>query len=123
MADILLIEDDEFLREYLGDGLRKANHQVREAASGDTGLTLFSDAAAELVITDLVMDDGEGVGTIMALREANSELPLIAISGNPLYLDSARKLGANFALLKPFTMNQMLDAITEALSPCAAKLT
>ncbi|MBT6094891.1 MAG: response regulator [Rhodospirillaceae bacterium] len=121
MADILLIEDDDLLREYLRDGLRDTNHCVREAASGEKGLALFGEAAAELVITDLVMDDGEGVSTILALRESCPETPIIAISGNPLYLDSALKLGANLGLLKPFTMSTMLDAITKALQTSVAK--
>ncbi len=117
MAELLLIEDDDLLLEYLRDGLLDAGHRVREAESGDKGLAMFRADPADLLITDLVMDHGEGVGTIMALRDACPTTPVIAISGNPLYLDSACKLGADRGLLKPFTMAQMLDAVAGLLQP------
>ena len=115
MTDILLIEDDELLREQLRNGLVRAGHDVREAESGDKGLALFQAQPAELVITDLVMDDGEGVETIRELRVLCSVTPIIAISGNSLYLDNSVKLGANLGLLKPFTIGALLDAVGEAL--------
>jgi DNA-binding response OmpR family regulator len=121
MASILLIEDDELLREYLSEGLGDAGHRVREAESGDKGLAMFRADPADLLITDLVMDDGEGVGTIMALRDACPQTPVIAISGNPLYLDSACKLGADRGLLKPFTMTQMLDTVAGLLRPASTR--
>lgn len=115
MTDILLIEDDDLLREHLRDGLIEAGHQVREAESGDQGLAMFEAEPADLVITDLIMDDGEGVSTIRTLRGACSRTPIIAISGNPLYLDNSVKLGANLGLLKPFRMGALLDAVRAAL--------
>ena len=62
-----------------------------------------------------IMDDGEGVETIIKLRECCPQTPVIAISGNPLYLAHARKLGATMALLKPFTKKELFDAFGEVL--------
>ena len=61
------------------------------------------------------MDDGEGIGTIGAVRQRSAEVPVIAISGNPVYLEYSAKLGADRTLLKPFVLDDLLDAI-EALT-------
>ncbi len=115
MPDIILIEDDDFLREYLREGLVEAGHAVRDAAGGHAGLALYRERPADVVITDLFMDHGEGMETVMALRDSHPTPLVIAISGNPLYLEQSLKLGAARAMLKPFTMAAILDAVTQPL--------
>ena len=115
MVDVLLIEDDDYLRRGLGDALTRAGHAVREAGNGAAGLKQFDAAAPEIVITDIIMDDGEGIGTIGAVRQRSAEVPVIAISGNPVYLEYSAKLGADRTLLKPCVPDDLLDAI-EALT-------
>ncbi|MEK9753797.1 MAG: response regulator [Rhodospirillaceae bacterium] len=113
MHDVILIEDDDALRDYLCEGLSKAGYDVRDAGGGALGLALFRERAANIVVTDLILDDGEGVETLIQLRGAEPPPLLIAISGNPLYLSHSLKLGAQKALLKPFTMDGLLDAVEE----------
>lgn len=113
MAAVLLIEDDNSLRQGLRDGLVAAGHAVAEAGNGDAGLKLFDTAMPSVVITDIVMDDGEGIGTITDIRNRSASVPVIAISGNPVYLEYSFKLGANKTLEKPFRMDDLLGAIDE----------
>jgi CheY-like chemotaxis protein len=119
MARILIIDDDDLLRNVLVKTLTQAGHSVVEAADGAQGMNVFHASSVDLVITDLVMPVQEGVETIMALKRERPDLPVIAMSGGvsnaPLYLDIASKVGANTILPKPFTPQQLDDAISEVL--------
>ncbi len=120
MARILIIEDDNEVREYLESVLSRAGYQVISAGNGKEGVALFRKDPADLVITDIIMPEKDGIETIMDLRRANSNLKVIAISGGGRaepenYLHSARLLGANRTMKKPFTNQEMIDAIRELL--------
>ena len=116
MTNILLIDDDEHLRAYLAIGLVKEGHTVTQARSGNEGLRLFEPKVTQMVITDIIMNDGEGIETIMAFRKQVPDIPVIAISGNYLYLESSKKLGANQIMKKPFQIPELLDCIDQVLA-------
>ncbi len=111
MGVILLIEDDAPFRDALRAGLEDAGYEVVEANGGHDGIDRFIDSAPDLVITDVVMDDGEGLEVIMILNRLAPGFPVIAISGHPKYLSHSRKLGATHTLLKPFAMADLLACI------------
>ena len=95
-------------------------HTVVEAGNGRDGLDLFRQAGADLVITDLVMPEIEGLEVVRQLRSADSPVNVIAISGGgrasaAVYLEAARLLGAARVLHKPFTTAALLGAIDELL--------
>lgn len=120
MARILIIEDDEVVREYLESVLSRAGYQCLSANNGRTGVELFNSNPTDLVITDIIMPEKDGIETIMDLRRKNSQLKVIAISGGGRaepenYLHSAKLLGANRTMKKPFTNEEMLEAIRELL--------
>jgi CheY-like chemotaxis protein len=119
MARVLLIDDDDLLRRVLVKTLTHAGHSVIEAADGAQGMDVFHAASVDVVVTDLVMPVQEGVETIMALKRERPELPVIAMSGGVsnalLYLDIASKIGADKILPKPFTPQQLNNAISEVL--------
>jgi DNA-binding response OmpR family regulator len=119
MAHILLIEDDELLRPLLARCLEAAGHAVTQAPTGRAGMRAFRAKFADLVITDIVMPDQEGIATIMGLHRDHPEVPVIAMSGGgantALYLELAKKLGARFTLAKPFSPQDLLRAV-EALN-------
>ncbi len=121
MARILIIEDDNEVREYLESVLSRAGYEVISASNGKEGVDLFQQGpAADLVITDIIMPEKDGIETIMDLRRSNTDLKVIAISGGGRaepenYLHSARLLGANRTMKKPFTNQEMLDSIKELL--------
>ena len=119
MARILLIEDNDALRTTLAELIALAGHTVVEAGNGREGLDLFTHAGADLVITDLVMPEIEGLEVVRQLR-AHAPVNVIAISGGgrasaAVYLEAARLLGAARVLHKPFTTAVLLAAIDELL--------
>lgn len=121
MAKILIIEDDEEVREYLESVLSRAGYECISAHNGQAGVDLFLADPADLVITDIIMPEKDGIETIMDLRRKNNSLKVIAISGGGRaepenYLHSAKLLGANRAMKKPFTNEEMLDAIRDLLA-------
>jgi CheY-like chemotaxis protein len=122
MARILLIDDDDSVRTMLRLTLTQFGHVVTEARNGKEGLDKFADSHADLVITDIVMPEKEGIEVIMELRQRQPELKIIAMSGGgrigPVdYLRIAGFLGAVKGLTKPFSNEVLLAAIDELLPP------
>jgi len=120
MKKILVIEDDTEVREYLENVLGRAGYAVVSAANGKDGVTRFNDQPVDLVITDIIMPEKDGIETIIDLRRGRSELKVIAISGGGRaepenYLHSARLLGADRTLRKPFTNEDILGAVRELI--------
>lgn len=120
MAKILLIEDDEDLRPMLVRFLQERGHEMSEAANGLEGFELVARAPVDLVITDLVMPEQEGVETIRCLRASHPAVRVIAISGlsrrSDFYLKLAAKFGADRTLLKPFALENLGLAVDEVLA-------
>ncbi len=118
MARILVIDDEKLVRETLSMLLESAGHSVDAAGDGVAGLAQFKKQRPDLVITDIFMPEQEGIGTILAIREIDAKVPIIAMtggSGAELNMTSATKLGATRALLKPVRRDALLAAIDECL--------
>jgi CheY-like chemotaxis protein len=118
MATILIIEDDKDLRKFLARLLERENHYILEAENGLEAATIVKSIQPDIVITDIIMPEQDGIGTINMLREKYPEIKIIAISGggNILgadYLEIARKLGAHFAFTKPFDNKKLLAKVKE----------
>jgi CheY-like chemotaxis protein len=120
MANILVIDDDEQLRELLTTLLTSAGHVVTTAGNGQEGVERFRAEPADLVITDIVMPDQEGIETIIKLRSEYPDLGIIAMSGgashSATWLSIAAKLGASRTLAKPFPIAQLTEAVTAVLA-------
>ena len=121
MRHILLIEDDDRYRTLLAQILRDAGYALTEASNGRAGVRRFRAEPIDLVITDLIMPEQEGLETIRELRAAQPDLPIFAISGygteSELYLKMATKFGARRVLTKPFHPAELMQAIKEVLHP------
>lgn len=118
--NILIIEDDGALRKIMAKVLRLSGHQVAEAEDGGVGMRIFREGSYDLVVTDLLMPEKEGIETIMELRENNPDLPILAVSGGfaadregPLH--DAEVLGADASLAKPFTVEEFSEAVESLL--------
>jgi DNA-binding response OmpR family regulator len=121
MARILLIEDDHDVRTMLRLTLAKFGHTVTEARDGKEGLRLLDAADPQLVITDLLMPEMEGLSVVMELRVTRPALKIIAISGGGRvgpdnYLRVAKHIGARKILVKPFPAAALLTAVEDLLS-------
>ena len=120
MARILLVDDDEILREMLKISLERLGHTVVQAADGDEALRQCRAQAPDVVLTDLIMPGKEGLETIMELRKLLPKVPIIAMSGGGVnspggYLELAGRFGAVRVLSKPFGQPELAEAIRFAL--------
>ncbi len=121
MARILVVDDDARLRIGLQDILAQAGHNVETASNGEEALQAFQNLPVDLLITDILMPEKEGIQTITSLHRMYPGLRIIAISGGGkesagFYLEMAREFGADATLNKPFTKTQILDAVEELLT-------
>jgi two-component system sensor histidine kinase/response regulator len=126
MSSILIIEDDDLFRDALANALADRGYSVTQAADGAEGVKEFRAAPTDLVLTDIVMPNQEGLETIAALRRDQPTLGIIAMSGGlahdaPLYLKVAGGLGANRTLKKPFALPILLAAIEDVLAAAGKK--
>jgi DNA-binding response OmpR family regulator len=113
-ATILIIEDEEPTRVLLRTVLEAAGHEVREASNGRIGLALYRDRPPDLVITDIRMPEMSGLDMILELTREFLNAKVIAISGEQgeeHVLSVAKLLGARQTLHKPFSMEQLLNAV------------
>lgn len=122
MKRILVIDDEELIRSFLTDLLTEEGYEVMTAGDGAEGLALFELHSVDLVITDIVMPVKDGLDTILELKKKVPELPVIAISagGNipkERYLAVASYMKNTKTLAKPFTRDEMLQAVKEHLDP------
>lgn len=120
MAKILVIDDDEHILRTPHQVLESEGHEVLDATNGREGLNLFKKHGANLIITDIIMPEKEGIETIKELHEENPELRIIAISGGGsidprVHLHAAENLGAMRTLVKPFSREDLLTAVRELL--------
>ena len=112
MARILIIDDDEAVRNLLRDALEFVGYEVVEAANGRDGLHLYRLAPTPLVITDVMMPGLNGFSVMHELRRDFPEVKIIAISAAGRHtLDLARRAGAHCTLPKPFLLTAFLDVV------------
>ncbi|OFY65132.1 MAG: hypothetical protein A2V64_04450 [Bacteroidetes bacterium RBG_13_43_22] len=120
MPGILIVEDENDLREMLKVSLTRRKFTVLEAENGKDAIIHFKPAVTDLVITDLIMPEEDGLKVIMRLRELKPSIKIIAISGGgkagpASYLNLAKALGADAVYSKPFSVNEMIMKIEELL--------
>ncbi len=122
MARILIIDDEDLIRVTLTQTLQNDGHAVTEASDGQKGISAFRELPADVVITDILMPNKEGIETIIELRRINPNVKIIAMSGGGRtrtsnFLDVARSLGATAVLKKPFEMQVLRDTVNTCLEP------
>jgi DNA-binding response OmpR family regulator len=121
MPAVLLLEDNAAYRNLMVEVLTLAGFDVCAAPDGLRVAKILGERRIDLVITDLVMPERDGLETLTELRYSHPGLPVIAISGDvplnrDLYLTLAGKLGASRVLAKPFKMDQLIAVAREALA-------
>jgi len=112
----LIVDDDPYIREELRDALAAWGYAVVEAANGKEALKAVGKAVPDIVVTDLMMPEMDGIELILKLRAAHPTLRIIALSGGDAggymgYLDAAGKLGANQTVSKPVDFAALRKAI------------
>lgn len=120
MTTVLVIDDEELARYTLREVLESNGYIVLEAEDGEKGIQAFHDNQVDLIITDIIMPNKEGVETIIELKGEQPDLKIIAISGggrtrNLDFLKLAGDYGADKVLAKPFTATEIMTAVKECL--------
>ena len=118
MATILVIDDDDPLRMFIQTALEGTGHRVLTAESGAHGLRLFQHQEVDLALVDIFMPSMDGLEVIQLLHKTRPACKIIAMSGGSWewdYLDAAKHLGANDTLRKPFSVQELLDAVSSQL--------
>lgn len=117
---VLIIDDDEQIRVLLEQMMHWAGFEVMVAENGKVAMQLQREKPADLVITDLIMPEQEGLETISRLKKDYGGIKIIAISGGgrigpEAYLPAALELGADRVFSKPFDVQEIVDAVREML--------
>jgi two-component system response regulator (stage 0 sporulation protein F) len=119
MATILVIDEEEPIRALLRIALEGAGHEVLEASNGRRGLALYRARAADLIITDLVMPEVDGLEMMLELTRNFLNVKVIALSAGlegEASLHVAKLLGARQTIQKPFDMETVLSAVRYELA-------
>ena len=121
MHKILIIDDEPHILLMLKKMLERAGYEVDLASNGKEGLHLFQSKPSDLVITDIIMPEKEGLETIREMRRIQSGLKIIAMSGGGKisaenYLKTAKIFGASRIIEKPFSQQHMVSTVNELLS-------
>ena len=114
MATILVIDDQAPIRALLRVALEDAGHEVLEASNGRLGLELYREKPADLIITDVVMPEMNGLELMLELTRSFLNVKVIAISGgleSEGALNVAKLLGARQTFQKPLDMEKLLSAV------------
>ena len=122
MANILLIDDYGDLREMMCLFLKEQGHAVTEACDGQQAIQCYKDGKFDVVITDMLMPNKDGVETIAELRRINADVRIVVISGGDrivppeVCLEIAKNLGVKQVLKKPFGLHQLEECIVAAMA-------
>ena len=117
---VLIIDDEAQIRDMLHQMLTREGYEVVNAPDGKVGMKLCREQPVDLIITDIIMPEKDGIEMILELRHDFPRLKIIAISGGGRlgpdgYLEMAQKLGAHRTFFKPFNRREILDAVEELL--------
>ncbi len=120
MARILIIDDEPQIRSMLKLMLERDGYEVVEAPDGVEGISVYRQNPTDLIITDLIMPNKDGIGMIIDLKKEFPEVKIIAMSGGGLnkpdgYLKGAKKLGASCTLTKPIDREEILRVVAAIL--------
>lgn len=122
---VLIVEDDATVLRALAQGFRVAGCRVMTAQDGNEGLSRFDQLRPDIVVTDILMPNREGVETIVAMKQKAPDVKILAISGGGILgsaevLDLARRLGADAVLAKPFRSGEVLDVVRRLIAQTAS---
>ena len=122
MALILLIDDDPTIQMLFSQFLTSQGHEVVQAENGKFGMQLMEQHKPDLIITDILMPEMDGLEILMAIRASNSSVPVIAISGGSRqlqidFLRQAKLFGARHVFEKPVPLDVLRKAIDDLLDP------
>jgi CheY-like chemotaxis protein len=120
MIRVLIIDDEPQIRSMLRLMLERDGYEVQEAPDGIEGIRIYRQNPVDLIISDLIMPNKDGIGMMIELKKEFPDIKIIAMSGGGLnkpegYLEGAKKLGAKRTLTKPIDRKELLRAVRDTL--------
>ncbi len=120
MACILVVDDEEVMRELIRDILEDAGYDVLTASDGNEALALFKKNNVDVVLTDLIMPNKDGEEVVQELRKINPDAKIIVMSGGGQisgedHIQLLEDLDVQHAIVKPINAKQLLKDIEEML--------
>jgi len=121
MASVLVVDDEDQIRELIRKTFEQSGYQVLEASTGKAALKEYRTAPTDLVMMDSLMPDQDGFESISMIRHESPKVKIIAMTGsNDMigvldFLDVAKMLGAHRTIQKPFDLKDLLDAAQSVL--------
>ena len=121
MSRILMIDDEQLIRSLIVEVLTLDGHEVDQAENGDIGLKLVELHPYDLVITDIIMPEMDGIGVIMSLKEKHPQIKTIVLTGGSLINDKdylinvSRLMKVDLVIPKPFVVDDLRNAVKELL--------
>lgn len=121
MASVLIIDDEDMIQKFVGRIFEREGYEVFKASNGKEGLNVFCEHHTDLIVTDIVMPEKDGLETIREAREEDPDVKIIAMSGGgekgpENYLTMAEILGANVTFSKPVDRTELLTAARKLLA-------
>jgi len=118
MAVILHVDDSSFSRIQVGKVLKKAGHEVLQAENGSVALKVLTERQPDLILSDILMPEMDGMALLEALREQGNKVPVIMLTADVQHdtKDACLALGARLLLNKPPKEEELLAALDEALA-------
>jgi len=121
MANVLVIDDNDVCRKLIETILVRAGHRVLSARDGYSGIALCLAHRPDIIVTDILMPDKDGLAMINDLKQELPGLKIIAVSGGGSYgpddyLRQAERLGADFSFTKPFEKAEFIAAVDELIA-------
>ena len=121
MARILIVEDDDQVREMLWRTFEKEGYQLEEATDGNQAIRRYRADPHDVIVADLVMPEQDGIGMIRVLRDEFPDVKVIAISGGgrigpQTYLKAAERLGARRTFTKPVDQDELLACVRDLVT-------
>ena len=116
---ILVVDDEPSITDLISLILTEEGYEVSIAKNGKDGLAQFQSVAPDLVITDIVMPDMEGIELLRTINKQKKNIPMVVMSGNIVgrkFLDTARLFGAKASLAKPFTAKELIETVDRLLA-------
>lgn len=118
MAVVLVVEDEERVRQMLAEVLRSVNHDVRLACTAADGISILEGEGPDVVLLDILLPDSSGSATLDQMRELRSNVPVIMMSGHADddVTQQMLRRGAFYCIAKPFRVEQLLRVVHAALA-------
>ena len=121
MAEILVIDDEDFVRERIRSTLEENGHNISEAEEGEQGMKLIKEKKFDIILLDVNMPKKGGIQTLMEISKSYSNLKIVIISGkvphdSDAFFKLIKQYGASDIVFKPFTKDQLIEVVNKQIN-------